>query len=171
MTIPVTTRSGKGSPLTPGEMDANLTQLARDATQAQQGNIRIATQAETNPMTDMTLAVPPGTLAGAITQALANYAASGGSSNTNPGYFRIPNGPMVQFGDVNFGGVGPNPRTINLPAAFPDTLYAVVATMYEPGGDEAQFLVCKGKTTTSFDLKIYGGNTSSGAGWIAIGHF
>lgn len=81
MTISVTTRSGKGSPLTQSEMDTNLTNLARDATTTQQGNVRLATDAETTTGTSDTLAVTPASLAaqGYVTEsgASANVFESG----------------------------------------------------------------------------------------------
>ena len=41
MTIPVTTRGGKGFPLTETEMDDNFTDLARNATTSVQGNVQL----------------------------------------------------------------------------------------------------------------------------------
>ena len=128
MTIPVTTRSGKGSPLTPGEMDANLVNLARDSTQAQQGQSRFATPAEAAAVavTDATLS--PGTFMSAFTPALnaafppafaaalppaldtalppafndylADYAAAGNIVNAEAGYYKLLNGPYIQWGNV-----------------------------------------------------------------------
>ena len=69
MTIPVTTRSGKGSALTFSEMDTNLNMLARDANRFQQGNVRMATQPEANALTSDTVAITPLTLTGAVNAA------------------------------------------------------------------------------------------------------
>lgn len=59
MAIPVTTRSGKGSPLTQGEMDTNLINLSRSATESAEGNIEISTQDEVDEGTDDTTSVSP----------------------------------------------------------------------------------------------------------------
>ena len=69
MAITVTTRGGKGSALTPQEMDTNLTNLARSASTSQEGNIEIATQAEVNAGTDSTRCVTPSTLETKLTVA------------------------------------------------------------------------------------------------------
>lgn len=62
MTIPVTTRSGKGSPLTNSDMDVNLINLARNSSNTVQGNVRLSTQAEVDAGTSADTAVPPNAL-------------------------------------------------------------------------------------------------------------
>jgi len=62
MTIPVTTRAGKGSALSFTEGDDNFTNLARNAAQGVQGNIEIATQVQHTALTDITVACVPGFL-------------------------------------------------------------------------------------------------------------
>lgn len=59
MTIPVTTRGGKGSALTQSEADTNFTNLARDASTTVQGNTRLATLAEHAAGTSQALAATP----------------------------------------------------------------------------------------------------------------
>lgn len=63
MAITVTTRSGKGTPLTQSEMDTNLNNLARSATTTQEGNVRLATDGETSTGTSNSIAVTPAGLA------------------------------------------------------------------------------------------------------------
>jgi hypothetical protein len=171
MTIPITTRSGKGSPLTPAEMDTNLINLARDATQAVQGNVRIATDAETTPFAANNLAISPSSFPAAFTQGFANYASSGGVNNAFPGYFRFPNGPLVQYGFYDFVGGGPLQQTFALNVAYPSANYALSAIALEVAGDEGSYFVCKGKTNTTFTLKVYGGNSFISVLWIAIGPY
>lgn len=67
MAIPVTLRSQKGSELTIAEGDNNFSNLARSATEALEGNIQIATQAEVNGLTNDTKAIVPATLEETVT--------------------------------------------------------------------------------------------------------
>lgn len=62
MTIPVTTRSVKGSKLTFTEMDDNFNDLSRNSTKTVQGNIEVADQTETDALSSETLAISPSTL-------------------------------------------------------------------------------------------------------------
>ena len=59
MTIDVTTRSVKGSPLTFTEMDTNFDNLSVSSSEAAEGNIEIADQAETDALSDALKAVVP----------------------------------------------------------------------------------------------------------------
>lgn len=71
MTIPVTTRSVKGSALSFAEMDDNFNDLGRNATKTVQGNVEIATQAETDALTSEVLAISPSTVQGPIDTTIA----------------------------------------------------------------------------------------------------
>lgn len=130
MTIPVTTRTGKGSPLSTSEMDTNLTNLARNATETQQGNIEIATQAEVDNGTDDTLAVTPLKLATTTIISDAIDAIPTGSL-TSDGHATFPGGLILQWGEqavTDPGNANSNVlrETVNFPITFPNAVFQVI---------------------------------------------
>jgi len=161
MAISVTTRSGKGSPLTPSEMDTNLTNLARSATTTQEGNVELATSAETSALSDLTRAVVPGYLPDGIEAWLANL----GLTNSKIVLYDGTNKVMIQWGTYSAtisGGV-----TINFSTAF-NAIPVVVATQ-KIGSSAAlpDSLAISAISSSSFTA--YGAVSSSGMTWIAVG--
>ena len=129
MAIPVTTRAGKGSPLTHTEMDTNLTSLARSATESQEGNIEIANQAEVNALNDSVKAVPPAYLGGGIN----SHFSALGNSNNQEGFYRLPNGLIVQWGQVNItSDVTGQEYTATYPTAFTTAVYNMQHSIFDP---------------------------------------
>lgn len=128
MTIPVTTRSGKGSPLTTAEMDTNLTDLARDSTESQQGNIRIATAAEAEAGVLDDVAITPNNLGAVIDSFFAP------STIASDGFITLNNELLVQWGSAVTAFTLTEPaewtatETITFNTSFAGTPFGVFAT-------------------------------------------
>lgn len=170
MAIPVTTRSGKGAPLTPAEMDTNLTNLARDATLVQQGNVELATTAEATAGTSETLAVTPAGL-----QAGLDALSSDLLSNI---FFSANQNGHIQFSDdfgnilINWGQTGSivdgGSTTVTFSRPFVST-YIIVSTPTNTTGahdSSANITSTTNATITHFDNSA---GQSSTVNWIAIG--
>lgn len=95
MAISVTTRGGKGSPLTNSEMDTNLTNLGRQATELLSGNVQLATQAEVDAGTDTEKAVTSNTISDRVNALLA-----AGLIAANVG---VEETPTAAFGEFRIG--------------------------------------------------------------------
>lgn len=94
------TRASKGSALSHAEMDSNLTLLAQDSTDSQQGNIEIATQAEANSLTSTSLALTPGRLTNPVLQ-IIDANPNRAAVLATPGYFwDQATGFIVLWGEV-----------------------------------------------------------------------
>ena len=172
MTIPVTTRTVKGSPLTTTEMDTNLTDLGRDATEIQQGNVQFSTEAETEALTELTKAISPGNL-GAGIEAFADSLAS--SFSTPDGYVTLPNGLIIQWGVKNCRyDLVQNNTPVVFPLAFPNTLLFVGPI--DIGGSvvttsKNTSVTASSESVSGFSIATYSNNVFfNDVGWIAIGH-
>lgn len=165
MTIPVTTRGGKGSELTQSEMDTNLTNLARDASTTQQGNTRYATQAEVDAGSAVSAAVTPDKLASLLNLSDASIGASG--------YITLQNGLIIQWG--TYAGETVGAETTNAVAqsfstTFPTNVFNVVTGLR---GGGALDVGATALTTSGFTLNLTNGSaspTTVAAYWIAIGN-
>tara|TARA_R110000772_G_scaffold268714_2_gene397863 strand:+ start:324 stop:821 length:498 start_codon:yes stop_codon:yes gene_type:complete len=97
MSIPVTTRAAAGQALTHTQMDTNWTNVARSATTGAEGNIEIATNAETIAFSSAVKAVVPAYLDNAVAQANSNASTK---SLIAKGWWRDPaTGFTVQWGN------------------------------------------------------------------------
>jgi hypothetical protein len=56
------------------------------------------------------------------------YAAAWGSSNANPGYLKMPNGIIMQWGQVTNSGTPGNPTAVTFPIAFPVSQLVIMNT-------------------------------------------
>lgn len=165
MTIPVTTRSGKGIPLTTAEMDTNLTDLARNSTTTQQGNVELATTAEADTGTDTTTAVTP---EGVLSSIVANAPAEASFVQSINGSYLDPNTNFLfQWGKDTLGsGI----TTINFHTAFDSAALNVMLTQQRDTTNQtdANYMVLGTPTATTFDVFV----SSSFSGpvfWTAIG--
>lgn len=182
MAIPVTTRAGKGSPLTNSEMDANLDSLARSATTSLEGNVRISTSAEAIAGTvtsDPVAAVDPVALQAALTDFIGNNIVFT-DHGSGEGTLSFLNGSViVKYGTTGAvtGGSGSDtgvPLTVTYPTAFPTDTLVVVVTMNGVLDDDtnAGFTTVDNFLPASFRLNL-GENPQSGNptfNYIAIGN-
>ena len=100
MALNPTLRSSQTTPLTQLQADNNWLLLARDATKTQQGNVEIATQAETNSLSSEVLAVSPSTLASIVnTLADARIVAATLTGTTLGSKSSIPAGTNITITD------------------------------------------------------------------------
>lgn len=168
MAIPVTTRSGKGAPLTQNEMDTNLVELSRDATTVQQGNIEIATVEEATAGTDTTRAITAAGLQAAIDILDTSITETGAFLAQQNGYVQLPTwlgNIMIQWGSTSVPG---NSSTaVSFPVNFV-SVYSAVATFgqnigSDPNGVGVSSLTASGMTISN----SFGGTITSY--WIAIG--
>ena len=170
MTIPVTTRAVKGSPLTTVEMDSNLDGLARDATEIQQGNVQFATEAQTEALTADDLAISPLNLPFGISE----YADSLASSFTTPsGYFTLPNGIIVQWTSDRFGDILPGANfSMDFPIPFPNACLHCSVTPSDPSGSAIWlYLVSFNTTTVTMDAQEAASTVNFITAYaLAIGH-
>lgn len=128
MTIPVTTRSGKGSALTFNDGDTNLDNLARDATDTQQGNIEIATQAEHTALSSTTQACVPGRITTPVNNLIdAKITANFTASLVANGFWKENDtGLTIQW--MRFTGVPNAGATFNFPTPFGTACFSIVAS-------------------------------------------
>ena len=164
MAIPVTTRSGKGSPLTQAEMDTNLTNLARSATELAEGNIEIATQDEVNTGTDLTKAIPPAYLQGGI----ETYIGTLSSSLTSSGFYTFPGGLIIQWGRNSVGEN--NTLDVALPTTYPNAALQVYASSYTSGGSPDDGVSAIILSTSQIRLSNKAGSGSQSTAWLTIGY-
>lgn len=176
MSIPITTRSGKGAPLTQTEMDTNLTNLARSATESQEGSIEIATQAEVDALADATKAIPPAYLSSAVLSVISS--ATGGLSQNlaDPGSDESLTGLQLRWGTTS-SRTTEGSVTVNFDSPFPTACFGVVATTITAAGNFSfvGVRVDSGSVTTSgCSLQFQSTSSSLGASctafYIAIGH-
>ncbi len=164
MAITVTTRSGKGSPLTQTEMDTNLTSLARAATTDQAGNVELATVAETVAGTATNLAVTPEGVSEAITETTSSFEFD--FTQAAEGRYEFPGGLLAQWG---YQTIAASTTTITWPVAF-QTIYTVYATDRSdsvPGGRDQTTGLNAAPTATSAEFTT---NTGiAGFYWLALG--
>lgn len=166
MTIPVTTRGGKGAPLTQSEMDTNLTNLARDSSTTQQGNTRYATPAEIDAGIVNNAAVTPDVLAGLLNLADKSIGANG--------YIKLQNGLIIQWGTgAGFTlGAGTVDSGFTYPIAFPTAVFVTVPTFIAVNSGDLSLSVLS-QTTSGFTLRSNNAGSSQSVGghyWIAIGN-
>lgn len=168
MAISVTTRTGKGSPLSTAEMDTNLTNLAVSATESAEGNIEIATQAETEALTDATKAVVPAYLGAGIDA----YTDSLSNSFTANGYATLPGGLIIQWGTHDCLGVNgqDTPSTLNFPIAFPTACFSVVMTINDQAGRDGSAGIEVTSFNTSSAAILAGADHGPNCPWIAVGY-
>lgn len=186
MTISVTTRTGKGSPLTTSEMDTNLTNLARDASTTVQGNVRMATQAEADAGSLTNVAISPDTLAN------SDFLPQGTPGTS--GSVTFANGMILKWGVTAYSFSGTEPGewsaglTVTFASAFPTNLFHFTGTTvgtltgslingdyydasgnfvgYEPGGTFSASAIDLVITSLSNATNLASGNVY----WIAIGN-
>ena len=173
MTIPVTTRAVKGSPLSTVEMDTNLTDLGRDATEVQQGNVQFATEAETEAQAIDDRAISPLNLPFGIEA----YTGSLAKSLTTPeGYATLPGGLIVQWGQISADASSTTVTTAGtFPLVFPNSVLTVIAA----NGDDPGSFNTSSRTSsdvaswsvTGFNLQTYSAATRLNRQyiWIALG--
>ena len=142
----------------------NLTQLA---TESLAGIIKISTTAQVIAGTDDTTAVSPRKLK-------ELYAA--GSSKTQNGYQKLPNGVILQWGTIDYNS---NPGEIAVdvvfPSVFPTSCLNVTATrktLANNTGDGAVGIVSYSSGSVKFQLNTWSDSTSGlrGLTWFAIGY-
>ncbi|WP_373088713.1 hypothetical protein [Zhongshania sp.] len=161
MSIPVTTRGGKGSALTQSEMDTNLTNLARDASTTQQGNIRATTNAEAQAGAATNLAVTPAALASVLN--LADFSLSAN------GYIKLQNGVMIQWGSASV--TGDTTTGITFPQTFPSAVFYFNYCIDAAGLFSTSSGGVSYSALTTSTVNIDNGQDISGtARWIAIGY-
>jgi hypothetical protein len=168
MAIPVTTRSGKGSALTQNEMDTNLTNLARDATETQQGNVELATNAETATGTATDLAVHPAGLQSVLNTLQGDIEDSGAFLAANNGYVQLPDwlgNVTFQWGNTNVSGNGT--AAVSFPVTFASVFQGYAAYGEDLGVDGNQVSVFN-LSTTGMTIRNSEGNTRR-ANWWAVG--
>lgn len=128
--IDVTTRGGKGSALTTGEMDTNLTNLARVAIQSisneDAGNVELSNEATTINLTDPLRPVVPEHLQAGVDAALA----AGDFTMGTTGFWTVPGvGLIIQWGTVAIvaGGTPPvtSQHTVTWPIPFPNAFFVL----------------------------------------------
>jgi hypothetical protein len=105
-----------------------------------------------------------GTGASTAAGAFANIAVTA-SAITQPGYIKFPNGLIIQWASVAFGGG--NTQLVNFPIAFPSNVFAVTTGIAQAAGGTISI----GAVPTLTDVTI---NLSTGAStttwYIAIGN-
>lgn len=84
------------------------------------------------------------------------------AATTYPGYYKMPNGTIIQWG--HFAGQVTGPATISFPLTFPSQCVIVIGT---PGINNSSFNTTS-FTTTSFQFNFAASN--SPLSWIAIGN-
>lgn len=168
MAIPVTTRSGKGSPLTQNEMDTNLTNLARDATEVQQGNVELATNAETTTGTSTTLATHPAGVQAALNALESTLVDSEAHLAANNGYLqfatRVGN-ITFQWGNTTVPGNGTS--AVSFPVTFV-SIFQGYAVYGEDLGVNANQVSVFNLSGSGMTIRNSEGN-SRRANWWAIG--
>lgn len=174
MTIPITTRAGKGSALTPTEMDTNLTNLARDSSTTVQGNIRVANQTEANALSDATLAISPNTFPGSVNSYFTLLAFLGSISITNPGYYSHPGGPLIQWGTLHIGDItGPvTSGSVTFPKLF-TTVFAIIPSIQDntsPGSSIVNVGTVSTSGFTAVCHEVISSVQDATVHWIAIGN-
>lgn len=170
MAIPVTTRSGKGAPLTQNEMDTNLTNLARDATETQQGNIEIATTAETTAGTETDKAVVPSGLQAALDILQGQVQDSGAFLASQNGYVQFPDwlgNITIQWGRTGTLADGGS-TTVTFPVPFVQAYTIVVSPTTTGFGHVAEGVITSTSTATVSHADLSGG-ASSRVSWVAFG--
>lgn len=102
-------------------------------------------------------------------------------SLTSPGYYTLPGGLIIQWGQVNFGAQEPGTGNLygpyNFPLAFPNaclaTIFTTLADSYATDNAMVQALNSNPPSATQFwfGLKTYGSvnATAYGVNWLAIG--
>ena len=170
MAISVTTRISKGSPLTYLEADTNFDNLAVSATDAAEGNIRLATQAEANSRTDATTAISPGTLNGAVDAYLANkpfvsnilFTGSETSGDNMLSWFDA--GMVTVVVDVGFAPPEGH-HVINIPSTL-----IVINENWNLGIDAFPTLAIRFTSNTRFQINtpVAGVNVVKIAGWSLL---
>lgn len=158
MAITVTTRAGKGSPLTNTEMDTNLTNLARSATTTQEGNIEIATTAEVTTGTDTTRAVTPAGVAAAIAASAFSASISGTAANGSItiGDFILK---WIQIPSLNDGNV------YSWTTPFPSACFGVVISMNDDDSSGQD------RETSAHTITVNGFTTRSVSEYSGKAHF
>lgn len=166
MTIPVTTRAGNGAPLNNTQMDTNLTNLARDATEAVQGNVRLANETETNAGSSTTLGVNPANLDTRLTTLTTDVgssditAAAIGSITLNGDIIlKWGNGAILDGGSTTF----------NFAVAFPNNAFQVIACFRDASAPVTSLNVTS-VTASGFTITVSGGSSSDSIAWFAIGN-
>ena len=142
-----------------------LTQLA---TESLEGIIKISTTAQVIAGTDDTTAVSPAKLKELYTA---------GSSKTQNGYQKLPNGVILQWGTIDYNS---NPGEIAVdvvfPSVFPTSCLNVTATrktLANNLGDGVVGIVSYSSGAVTFQLNIWSNDGSSGVRgftWFAIGY-
>ncbi len=130
--IDVTTRGGKGSALTTGEMDTNLTNLARVAIQSisneDAGNVELANEATTINLADAQRPVVPEHLQAGVEAVLA----ASDFSIASDGYWKIPGLDLiVQWGtgtitDLGSASVTSYEETLVWPIPFENSVFLLI---------------------------------------------
>lgn len=151
------------APVNQGNIDvAALAALAAQATEANQGTAKVATQPQMLAGTDDALIVTPKKLRWGFIISLA----------TN-GYIVFPSwlgGLVVQWGTS--GAFGSTPLAVGFPMAFPNAAYSVVALNYLGAANvtPSQDAVASfGLSVSGISFRTYSGAVSNGVKYIAVG--
>jgi len=151
------------APINQGNIDvAALAPLAAQATEANQGTAKVATQAQMIAGTDDTVMSTPKKLRWGLSISLAAN-----------GYIAAPfwlGGWVIQWGTT--GAVSPTPAAVSFPMAFPSVAYVAVAIGYlgeTNVGANQDAIYSFGLSKNGVNFKTYGSVVANGAKYIAIG--
>jgi len=167
MPITVVTRAGKGSPLTPTEMDTNITSLARDASQSVEGNVRFANSTEAQDFSNTGLALSPATFQNSMSAYGALELFLGSAVKAPSGKYTTESGIIFQWGSYNYTGWGGlATQSISFLTPMPSVYIVLVV-----GGTRGTFFP-NSISTTGFVANYDGLTWTAGTGtlyWLAIG--
>lgn len=174
MTIPVTTRTAKGSPLTTAEMDTNLTNLAREAIQStagdDQGNVELADEDVTTALVDPVRPVVPEHLGAGVQAYLDSQAAASDSIIANQGSWTEPtSGLIFKWGKVTILNANPGTQ-VTFTTPFPSSIFVATCTYNESVlADQTTALELSDLQTTGF-LTHSEADPDKLSSWIALGN-
>jgi hypothetical protein len=97
------------------------------------------------------------------TDASGNISAAGANSIANPGYIKLPNGLIMQWGASLFSSS--TTSTVTFPIAFPNTLFTVTSNM------QGSNTPISTDTRSLGGVRLIAGTTvSANADWVALGN-